>query len=154
MGRPYILVSLFSIPLSHLRWWTALKNIFIHNVTVNCTAVPSFLIIKGFVLNMLSVNFLTWLPSKCQVTFVLYAAGLKSTSQSSSLKPHISGKFVHDWYFIYLKCIGHFLVHLQLKRALYTQLSGWRCLLIREQANLKKLEIILTVNLPFPYDCI
>ncbi|PKI72527.1 hypothetical protein CRG98_007049, partial [Punica granatum] len=33
------------------------------------------------------------------VTLLLYAAGLKSANQSSSLKPHVSGNFVHDWWF-------------------------------------------------------
>ncbi|CAD5182951.1 unnamed protein product [Musa acuminata subsp. malaccensis] len=33
------------------------------------------------------------------VSLVLYAAGLKSRSQSSSLKPHVTGDFIHDWWF-------------------------------------------------------
>ena len=36
--------------------------------------------------------------SSFQVSLVLYAAGLKSHSQSSSLKPHVTGDFIHDWY--------------------------------------------------------
>ncbi|RWW62806.1 hypothetical protein BHE74_00030055, partial [Ensete ventricosum] len=32
------------------------------------------------------------------VSLVLYAAGLKSRSQSSSFKPHVTGDFIHDWY--------------------------------------------------------
>ncbi|CAL9048756.1 unnamed protein product [Musa banksii] len=37
--------------------------------------------------------------SSFQVSLVLYAAGLKSRSQSSSLKPHVTGDFIHDWWF-------------------------------------------------------
>ncbi|XP_008776566.2 delta(14)-sterol reductase [Phoenix dactylifera] len=33
------------------------------------------------------------------VCLVLYAAGLKSCSQCSSLKPHVTGNFIHDWWF-------------------------------------------------------
>ncbi|XP_073106598.1 delta(14)-sterol reductase isoform X4 [Elaeis guineensis] len=33
------------------------------------------------------------------VSLVLYAAGLKSCSQSSSLKAHATGNFIHDWWF-------------------------------------------------------
>ncbi|KAJ8493378.1 hypothetical protein OPV22_015099 [Ensete ventricosum] len=33
------------------------------------------------------------------VSLVLYAAGLKSRSQSSSFKPHVTGDFIHDWWF-------------------------------------------------------
>ncbi|WOL03465.1 delta(14)-sterol reductase [Canna indica] len=33
------------------------------------------------------------------VSLVLYATGLKSQSKSSSLRPHVTGDFVHDWWF-------------------------------------------------------
>ncbi|KAK4396470.1 Delta(14)-sterol reductase [Sesamum angolense] len=33
------------------------------------------------------------------VTFLLYMAGCRSRDQSSSLKPHISGNLIHDWWF-------------------------------------------------------
>ncbi|KAL0410050.1 UNVERIFIED_CONTAM: Delta(14)-sterol reductase [Sesamum latifolium] len=33
------------------------------------------------------------------VTFLLYIAGCRSRDQSSSLKPHISGNLIHDWWF-------------------------------------------------------
>ncbi|KAI4311318.1 hypothetical protein MLD38_036224 [Melastoma candidum] len=33
------------------------------------------------------------------VTMVLYATGCNSGSKSSSLKPHISGNLIHDWWF-------------------------------------------------------
>ncbi|XP_072978221.1 delta(14)-sterol reductase [Typha angustifolia] len=33
------------------------------------------------------------------VSLVLYAAGSSSRSQSSSLKPHVTGNFIHDWWF-------------------------------------------------------
>ncbi|KAG6496568.1 hypothetical protein ZIOFF_044436 [Zingiber officinale] len=34
-----------------------------------------------------------------QVSLILYATGLKSKNQSSSLRPHVTGDFVHDWWF-------------------------------------------------------
>ncbi|XP_039164669.1 delta(14)-sterol reductase-like [Eucalyptus grandis] len=34
-----------------------------------------------------------------RVTLVLYAAGCNSTSDSSSLKPHLSGNLIHDLWF-------------------------------------------------------
>ncbi|KAK4268557.1 hypothetical protein QN277_025199 [Acacia crassicarpa] len=33
------------------------------------------------------------------VTLVLYFAGYKSRGKDSSLKPHISGDLIHDWWF-------------------------------------------------------
>ncbi|KZV56401.1 delta14-sterol reductase [Dorcoceras hygrometricum] len=33
------------------------------------------------------------------VTFLLYIIGYNSRSQSSSLKPHVTGNFIHDWWF-------------------------------------------------------
>ncbi|KAL7264882.1 hypothetical protein ACSBR1_002772 [Camellia fascicularis] len=33
------------------------------------------------------------------VTLVLYVAGCKSHDQGSSLKPHVSGNLIHDWWF-------------------------------------------------------
>ncbi|KAK4783038.1 hypothetical protein SAY86_007412 [Trapa natans] len=33
------------------------------------------------------------------VALVLYAVGIRTRSQSSSLKPHVSGNYVHDWWF-------------------------------------------------------
>lgn len=33
-----------------------------------------------------------------QVTLVLYITGRSSSDKSSSLKPHVSGYLVHDWY--------------------------------------------------------
>lgn len=33
------------------------------------------------------------------VSLVLHAAGFKSCNQTSSLKPHVTGNFIHDWWF-------------------------------------------------------
>ncbi|XP_028065543.1 delta(14)-sterol reductase-like [Camellia sinensis] len=33
------------------------------------------------------------------VTLVLYVAGRKSHDQGSSLKPHVTGNLIHDWWF-------------------------------------------------------
>ncbi|KAL6521144.1 hypothetical protein OROGR_017713 [Orobanche gracilis] len=33
------------------------------------------------------------------VTLLLYVAGCRSSAQSSSSKPHITGNFIHDWWF-------------------------------------------------------
>lgn len=38
------------------------------------------------------------LMSHFQATFLLCIAGYSSSSQSSSLKPCITGNFIHDWY--------------------------------------------------------
>ncbi|KAK9123980.1 hypothetical protein Sjap_013582 [Stephania japonica] len=46
-------------------------------------------------LELLSVTFLFSIV----VTLLLYVAGCMSRDQSSSLKPHISGNFIHDWWF-------------------------------------------------------
>lgn len=34
-----------------------------------------------------------------QVSFALYVVGTKSHHKSSSLRPHVSGSFIQDWYF-------------------------------------------------------
>ncbi|KAK9985738.1 hypothetical protein SO802_030689 [Lithocarpus litseifolius] len=46
-------------------------------------------------LELLSATFVF----SCIVTLALYAAGCKSRNQGSSLKPHITGNLIHDWWF-------------------------------------------------------
>uniref|UniRef100_A0A803P3Q2 Delta(14)-sterol reductase n=1 Tax=Cannabis sativa TaxID=3483 RepID=A0A803P3Q2_CANSA len=46
-------------------------------------------------LDLLSTTFLF----SVLVTLLLYASGRTSRSQSSSLKPHITGNLIHDWWF-------------------------------------------------------
>ncbi|KAF3951241.1 hypothetical protein ACB098_09G047500 [Castanea mollissima] len=46
-------------------------------------------------LELLSATFLL----SCIVTLALYAAGCKSRNQGSSLKPHLTGNLIHDWWF-------------------------------------------------------
>lgn len=45
-------------------------------------------------LELLSATFVF----SCIVTLALYAAGCKSRNQGSSLKPHLTGNLIHDWY--------------------------------------------------------
>ncbi|KAK4755248.1 hypothetical protein SAY87_009005 [Trapa incisa] len=54
---------------------------------------PTIIAERG--LELLSATFICCIL----VTLALYAGGVKSKSQTSSLKPHISGNFVHDWWF-------------------------------------------------------
>ncbi|KAG9160484.1 hypothetical protein Leryth_008860 [Lithospermum erythrorhizon] len=46
-------------------------------------------------LELLSTTFIF----TCIVTLVLYMAGRKSSHRSSSLKPHVTGDLIHDWWF-------------------------------------------------------
>lgn len=48
-------------------------------------------------------HFCSSLPYKLQVTLVLYFSGCKSQSKGSSLKPHVSGNLIHDWYVLIVK---------------------------------------------------
>ena len=49
--------------------------------------------------------------SRRQVTLALYAAGCNSRHQGSSLKPHITGNLIHDWYLRKLCCNLFWLKH-------------------------------------------
>ncbi|KAI5664842.1 hypothetical protein M9H77_24165 [Catharanthus roseus] len=46
-------------------------------------------------LELLSATFIF----SCLATLMLYVVGCKSRDQSSSLKPHVTGNFIHDWWF-------------------------------------------------------
>ncbi|KAK4582937.1 hypothetical protein RGQ29_025915 [Quercus rubra] len=46
-------------------------------------------------LELLSATFVF----SCIVNLVLYAAGCKSRNQGSSLKPHLTGNLIHDWWY-------------------------------------------------------
>lgn len=46
-------------------------------------------------LELLSVTFIF----SVLVTLLLYASGCRSRNQSSSLKPHVTGNLIHDWWF-------------------------------------------------------
>ncbi|KAF3441722.1 hypothetical protein FNV43_RR15637 [Rhamnella rubrinervis] len=46
-------------------------------------------------LELLSTTFMCSL----MVTLLLYATGCKSNNQGSSLKPHVTGNLIHDWWF-------------------------------------------------------
>ncbi|XP_042403642.1 delta(14)-sterol reductase-like isoform X1 [Zingiber officinale] len=54
---------------------------------------PTVIADKGF--ELLSTTFILSLI----VSLILYVVGLKSKNQSSSLRPHATGDFVHDWWF-------------------------------------------------------
>ncbi|PPD86418.1 hypothetical protein GOBAR_DD16636 [Gossypium barbadense] len=56
---------------------------------------------KGFEILYLSMqNFSVAVLCKClQTMVVLYAAGCRSCSKGSSLKPHITGNLIHDWWY-------------------------------------------------------
>ncbi|CAL2278775.1 unnamed protein product [Prunus armeniaca] len=56
---------------------------------VSLTAISD----RGF--ELLSTTFLF----SVLVTLVLYAAGCKSSNRGSSLKPHVTGNLLHDWWF-------------------------------------------------------
>ncbi|KAG6500458.1 hypothetical protein ZIOFF_040303 [Zingiber officinale] len=64
---------------------------------------------KGF--ELLSTTFILSLI----VSLILYAVGLKSKNQSSSLRPHATGDFVHDWFFfVRAGMMGWLLINLSL----------------------------------------
>ncbi|KAH0977723.1 hypothetical protein GBA52_027442 [Prunus armeniaca] len=58
---------------------------------VSLTAISD----RGF--ELLSTTFLF----SVLVTLVLYAAGCKSSNRGSSLKPHVTGNLLHDWYVVF-----------------------------------------------------
>ncbi|KAB1221278.1 Delta(14)-sterol reductase [Morella rubra] len=62
---------------------------------LSATFVFSFLVISDRGLELLSATFVF----SFLVTLVLYAAGCKSSNQGSSLKPHLTGNLIHDWWF-------------------------------------------------------
>jgi hypothetical protein len=45
-----------------------------------------------------------------EVSVILYIAGTNSHKISASLKPHVTGKFIDDWYVLYTKNLFYSLV--------------------------------------------
>ncbi|CAL9174140.1 unnamed protein product [Musa hybrid cultivar] len=83
------------------------RDWYLHEVDVRC-GMHFLTVIADKGLELLSATFIFSLfvssfSLECLLLFVvslvLYAAGLKSRSQSSSLKPHVTGDFIHDWWF-------------------------------------------------------
>ncbi|RWV97013.1 hypothetical protein GW17_00040229, partial [Ensete ventricosum] len=69
------------------------RDWYLHEVDVR-HGMPFSTVIADKGLELLSATFIF----SVFVSLVLYAAGLKSRSQSSSFKPHVTGDFIHDWY--------------------------------------------------------
>ncbi|XP_073106602.1 delta(14)-sterol reductase isoform X7 [Elaeis guineensis] len=75
------------------------------------------------------------------VSLVLYAAGLKSCSQSSSLKAHATGNFIHDWWDIIAERLGFMLVFGDLVFIPFTfSIQGWW--LLKNKVELTKVAAI------------